>query len=296
MGVGWLSDWTLAPVPCALLVVAPALYGHAVARLHRRGKRWSWRRSASFLAGCAVILLALCSPLAVHDELFPVHMVQHLLVGMLAPLLLALSAPVTLTLATVSSRVRRWVVRLLHSRFIRAFASPPVAALIYVGSMWALYLTPLFAQTVHHPLLHEAMHLHYLLAGCLFMWPLVGLDPMPRRGTLRLRVGVLLFALGSHAALAKLIYAGWLGGGLASTLPAPEIHTGAQIMYYGGDLIDLALLVTFFAQWYAAGGRLLAREQRRLARIPVESIRSRRLPPAPDIAGAAISRQPDTAY
>ena len=266
MGLGWLSDWTLAPLPCALLVVAPALYGHAVARLHRRGKRWSWRRSASFLAGCVATLLALCSPLAVHDELFPVHMVQHLLLGMLAPLLLALSAPVTLTLATVSSRVRRRVVRLLHSRCIRVFAFPPVAALIYVGSMWALYLTPLFAQTLRHPLLHEAMHLHYLVAGCLFMWPLVGLDPMPgpRHAMAPRRRAAVHAWLPCRVGEADLRR---LAGRRPCEHPSSAGNlTGAQIMYYGGDLIDLALLVTFFAQWYADGGRLLAREQRRLAR------------------------------
>jgi putative membrane protein len=141
-----------------------------------------------------------------------------------------------------------------------------VAGLIYVASMAVLYLTPLFALTLRHPMLHEALHAHFVLAGCLFMWPLVGLDPIHRRGSLHLRVGVLLFALGSHAALAKLIYAGWIGGGLATSLPTRDIHAGAQLMYYGGDLIDLALLVAFFAQWYTRGGRLLAREKRSLAR------------------------------
>ena len=132
-----------------------------------------------------------------------------------------------------------------------------------------LYLTPLFAQTLRYPMLHEALHVHFLLAGCLFMWPLVGLDPTPGRGSLRLRITVLLLVLGSHAALAKLIYAGWLGGGMTSVIPPAELHTGAQLMYYDGDLIDLLLLVAFFAQWYATGGRLLAREQRRLARAAV---------------------------
>jgi putative membrane protein len=88
--------------------------------------------------------------------------------------------------------------------------------------MWVLYLTPLFAQTLPHPVLHEALHLHFLIAGCLFMWPLVGLDPVRARGSLRLRIGVLLLALGFHAALAKLIYAGWLGGGPPARCPRPR--------------------------------------------------------------------------
>ena len=209
-----------------------------------------------------LLLLALCSPLATHDESFPVHMVQHLLIGMLAPLLLALSAPVTLALRVLAPANRRRVIRFLHAPPVRVVSFPPVAALIYTGSMWLLYLSPLYAQTLRHPLLHEAVHAHFLLAGCLFAWTIVGLDPMPRRGSINTRVVILLFVLGGHAALAKLIYAGWLGGGLAHALPPDQLHTGAELMYYGGDTIDVLLLVAFFAQWYIKAGHRLSRQQR----------------------------------
>ena len=262
MPLGWLTDWPSTPAAWATLPAALALYATGVARLRRRGKNWSSRRSASFLAGWATLLIAVCSPLAAHDESFPVHMVQHLLIGMLAPLLFALSAPITLALRALGRAHRRPLVRILHSRAARVLAFPPIGALIYAGSLWTLYLTPLFAQTLRYPLLHEALHMHFLLAGCLFMWPLVGLDPVGSRSSIRVRIGVLLLALGSHAALAKLIYAGWLGGGLAHTLPAGDIHLGAQLMYYGGDVIDLALVVTFFAQWYVRAGRTLTQAPR----------------------------------
>ncbi|MBV9167375.1 MAG: cytochrome c oxidase assembly protein [Solirubrobacterales bacterium] len=263
MPIGWLIDWQTAPAPWVTLLAGLALYVVGVTRLRRRGRSWSRRRSATFLAGWGVLLIALCSPLAAHDESFPVHMVQHLLIGMLAPLLFALSAPITLALRVLRPVDRRSLVRILHSRAARALAFPPIGALIYTASLWTLYLTPLFAQTLDHPLLHEALHVHFLLVGCLFMWPLVGLDPVGSRSSMRVRIGVLLLALGSHAALAKLIYAGWMGGGLAHTLPTEDIHAGAQLMYYGGDAIDAALLVIFFAQWYARAGRALAHAERR---------------------------------
>lgn len=266
MPSGWLTGWQVAPLPWAGPAVLLALYAAGDRRLRRRGRRWSASRTASFVGGSIVVMVALCSPLAARDELFPVHMVQHLLIGMLAPLLFALSGPVTLALRTLPPVARRRLVRLLHSRVMAAFAFPPVATLIYVGSLWVLYLTPLFALTLRHPLLHGALHFHFLLVGCLFAWPLVGVDPVRSRGSMRLRVAVLLFALGAHGALAKLIYAGWLGGGLASTLPAAGVHKGAQLMYYGGDVIDLARLLAFFAQWYASGTRVLARDARVLAR------------------------------
>ncbi|MBV9362952.1 MAG: cytochrome c oxidase assembly protein [Solirubrobacterales bacterium] len=141
MPLGWLTDWPSTPAAWATLPAALALYATGVARLRRRGKNWSSRRSASFLAGWATLLIAVCSPLAAHDESFPVHMVQHLLIGMLAPLLFALSAPITLALRALERAHRRPLVRILHSRAARVLAFPPIGALIYAGSLWTLYLT-----------------------------------------------------------------------------------------------------------------------------------------------------------
>ncbi|HEY6396922.1 MAG TPA: cytochrome c oxidase assembly protein [Solirubrobacteraceae bacterium] len=252
------------PAPWLPLVLAGGLYGVGVHRLHIRGRHWSPWRSASYYTGLLAIAAALISPLAAHDELFAVHMVQHLLLGMLGPVLLSLSAPVTLALRTLPRKSRRPLVRLLHSRVLGMLAHPLTAAFLFAAGVYLLYLTPLYAQTLRHPMLHALIHIHFLLSGCLFAWTFIGLDPVPRRGSLGMRVVLLTAALGAHAALAKLLYAG-AGASLTRAIRLADLHAGAQLMYYGSDGVDLLILVAFFSRWYAAGGRRLERERRRHA-------------------------------
>jgi putative membrane protein len=256
------GDWPLAPGPWLALVCAAAAYGIGVRSLRRRRRPWNPWRTVSYGAGLLAIASALVSPLAARDEHFNVHMLQHLLLGMLGPVLLALSAPITLALRTLPTSARRGLVSVLHSRAVALLAHPMTATVVFVAGIVGLYFTPLYDQTVDHPLLHEAVHLHVLLAGCLFAWTFIGTDPVPQRGSFALRAGLLLFALGSHAALAKLLYAGY--GDVHAATPQ-ELRDGALLMYYAGDGVDLIILVAFFGQWYIAGGRRLERDRRRAA-------------------------------
>jgi putative membrane protein len=248
--------------PALSLACAALAYAAGVRALHRRGRPWARRRTAAFAAGLLALAVALVSPIAGHDELFPVHMAQHVLLGMLGPLLLALSAPVTLALRTLPRPARRRLVKVLHSRGAAGLAHPATATVLLVAGLLGLYFTPLYGQTLRHPLLHELVHIHFLAAGCLFAWAFAGADPVPRRGSLGLLIGLLLAALGLHAALAKLLYAGY---GHLPGVPAGQRHAGAQLMYYAGDAVDLLLLLAFFGRWYAAGGRRLERDRRRAA-------------------------------
>ena len=264
------GDWPTAFGPWLALVCAGAAYAAGVRALRRRGRRWNQWRTCAYAAGLLAIAVALVSPLASHDELFPVHMAQHMLLGMLGPLLLALSAPFTLALRTLPRHARRQLVKVLHSRAAAALAHPATATLLFVAGLVGLYFTPLYDQTLRHPLLHELVHIHFMAAGCLFAWTFIGTDPVPRRGSFGLRIGLLLLALASHDALAKLLYAGY--GELAS-VPAGQLRDGAQLMYYAGDALDVLLLLTFFSQWYMAGGRRLERERRRAAHPSALSVK-----------------------
>jgi putative membrane protein len=181
---------------------------------------------------------------------------------MAAPLAFALAAPVTLLLRAGGPRARRRLVALLHSHVVRWVGWAPVGASVSVGSMWALYLTPLYAATLAHPALHDLVHLHMLVAGCLLTFPLVGRDPLPGRGGWHLRVAVLFAVLAAHAVLATYLYVH------ATSLSAPGVGTaadwraGAQILWYGGDAVDALLLTAFFATWYRAAGRRAGRAGR----------------------------------
>lgn len=200
-------------------------------------------------------------PLAA-SEYFPTHVSQHLLLAMLAPLLLALSAPVTLAVRTLPVAARRLVLNGVHSRVATLLAFAPMVLAIQVGGTYAYYLTGLFEAAEQRPWLHVAVHAHLFASGCLLSWYLIGRDPMPARGEVRTRLAVLLVAAASHDVLAKLLYARLLphGGGA----PA-ELRAGAELMYYGGDAIEVALAVALLLPWYARSGRRLAAERRRAA-------------------------------
>jgi putative membrane protein len=259
-----LRGWELAPFPAGAITASALVYAAAVRRVATRGVSWPHRHSSAFGLALAVIGVAIVSPLAAHDERFPVHVIQHLLLGMLAPLLFALAAPITLLLRTLPPGRRRPVVRVLHSRPLKLICEPVVAGALNVAGLFLVYLTPVYAATLTHPLLHDAIHLHFLVIGCLFTWSLVALDPIPRR-SFPLRTAVLALVLALHATLAKLLYA---QGPAASGLVPNDLadwRLGTQIMWYGGDAVDVLLLVAFFGQWYRVEGRKLARQRRRLA-------------------------------
>lgn len=258
--LSWWTSWSADPPTLAAVLVAGWAYAVGVIRLHNRGDHWRIPRSLSFAGGLLTVTVALLSPLASHDERFAVHMVQHLLLGMLAPLLLALAAPVTLALRTLPAASRKRLATMLHGPIVRLAGVPSIAALLAVGGLYGLYLTPLYAATLRHPLLHLLVHVHFLLAGCLLAWALIGLDPIAHRPSFRHRAVVLLAALAGHAILAKLLYAIPLP---SAQLAVADRQLGAQLLWYGGDLIDAALLIVFFRQWYVATGRQLARERRR---------------------------------
>ncbi|MFC5142616.1 cytochrome c oxidase assembly protein [Actinomycetospora rhizophila] len=244
----------------AVLVVAVGYLAGGL-RLHRRGDRWPAARWAAAAGGVAALATALALPGAP----FAVHVVAHLLLAMLAPLLLALAAPVTLALRALPTTGRRRLLRVLHSRAARVLVAPPVVLVLELGGMVAFYLTDLFTLAHEHPLLMALVDLHMVLAGLLLAVVLVGADPLPRRPGLVGSLLTLLVAAAGHDVLAKLMY--------ARTLPArggtpAEIRLGAQVMYYGGTAVEVAVAVALMAGWYARGGRELRRGLRRSARAP----------------------------
>jgi cytochrome c oxidase assembly factor CtaG len=233
-----------------LAAVLAAGYRHAAA-LDRRG--WSPWRTASWLAGCAVLA---GTTLVGHGD--PrAHMTQHVLLGMLAPVGLVLGAPVTLLLRVAGPSLRRVIGRILASRPVHVLGHPVTAALLSTGGLYLVMLTPLYSAAEDRPWLHAALHLHYLAAGYLFAWAIAGPDPAPRRPGLATRLCVLAVAAGAHAFLAKYLYAE--AGSLLPDEPAEAVRSAAQIMYYGGDAAELLLAIALFATWYRQAGRLPSR-------------------------------------
>jgi len=234
-----------------------ALYLAAVGRLHRSGRTWSTWRTAGFALGLALVAAALSPTVEAAAADARGHMVQHLLLGMFAPLALVLGAPMTLLLAALPQHSRRQVAAVLRSRPLHALTHVATAAVLSVGGLYLLYLTPLYALTTRSELGHHLLHVHLLLAGYLFAWAVAGPDPGPRRPGMTARIAAVITAGGLHSFLAQLLYS------RAPQLPpgsghsAVEMERAAQWMYYGGHLADLALFTALFVGWYRRTGRRL---------------------------------------
>lgn len=250
-----VADAILA-LPFAFALV---FYGCGVVIQSRHSRGWPWYRSLSWFLGVVAAASGFVGPLAAasHDG-FVAHMWAHLLVGMAAPLLLVLGAPVTLALRSLHVIPARRLARLMRSLPARVLTLPVVAVTLNVGGMWMLYATPLYEAVQQSPVLHFVVMTHFLLAGYLFTASIVPVDPAPHRAGFPLRMTVLILALAAHGILAKTLYSHPPTG-----VSAVDAQAGAMLMYYAGDVIDAAIILLLCAQWYRASGRNLARSPRR---------------------------------
>jgi putative copper resistance protein D len=258
----YVTGWTFDPVWAVVPAVATALYLAGVRRLARRGRRWSPARTAAFAAGVIALVVASQSGVARYDtDSFAAHMAQHLLMGMVAPVLLALSAPVTLALQAADRPAQRRLVRFVHSPLIGAVTHPVVGWALFGGTLFVLYLTPLFGLSLRNDLVHGTVHVHFLVVGCLFVWPLVGLDPVRWRLPHGARLLAVLLAVPVHAflGLALLSSRQPLGDGPWSM---SDQRAGVALLWGVGELLALGAAAVVFVQWAAADERAAARADR----------------------------------
>lgn len=254
-GAGHHHDATDGAGPGVLpdVVVAVGLTAAAVAyvvavRAARGRGTWPAARTASWVTGLVCVGVPLVGPLAVAARAsFTAHMVGHLLLGMAGPLLLVLGAPVSVALRALPVTRARTVARVLRSRLARVLTHPVVAGAANLAGLVLLYGTGLYALAHTSPLVHVLVHAHVLAAGYLLAAALVGPDPAPHRASLHLRVAVLVVFVAGHSSLAK-----WLSAHPPAGVDAADALVGAQVMYYGGDVVDVALVVLLVAGWYRA--------------------------------------------
>jgi len=273
------TEWQLAPVPLVVTVWAAGLYLLGTRTLHRRGDAWPVGRTVMFVGvGMGSFYVATSSGLAAYDTtLLSVHMVQHMVLSMLVPLALALGAPVSLALRTLPHAPRRWLLVMLHSRVAKVLSFPPLTLALYVVSPWALYFSSWYDATLSHVWLHELMHLHLVVVGTLFFWPIVGIDPVPGRVGYPFRMLLVVLTLPFHAFLGVTIMGQetLLGGDHYRALhelpgygwlpdPLDDQHLAGGLLWSSGDLVGLLLFGVLFAQWVRSSIKEAAREDRRL--------------------------------
>jgi cytochrome c oxidase assembly factor CtaG len=242
-------------------------------------------RVAAWLAGVAVIAVALVSAVDVYaDSVFSVHMVQHLLLAMVAPPLLALGAPATLALRAATPRLRRsLLLPMLHSRLVRGVSWPPFGWSLFAVVMWATHFSPLFNAALENDLLHSLEHLLYLVAGLLFWWPVIGADPIRWRLNPVWRMVYLAAQMPFNTAVGLAIYFAptvlYAHYATLNRTWGPDPFTDQQwagvVMWGAGDVILLAALVLAIAAWLRADEKrsrsIEERAARRDERAPVES-------------------------
>ena len=286
----FLTSWEPALMPLLGAVLVGGLYLYGVRRLSQRGDRWPVGRTVCFVGlGLASFLLATTSALAVYDQrLFWVHMVQHMLLAMVTPIFLALGGPMTLALRTLPVPLRRVLLALLHSRVARVVTFPVVAGALFVATPFALYLTGWYAATLHHPWLHELNHLHLVLIGALWFWPVLGVDVVPGRVSHPLRLLAVFATMPMHAFLgvailseSRPIAAQWyaeVAGPNRAWGPSAlaDQHLGGALLWASGDLVALLVLAALFVQWSRASAREAVREDRRLDRLDEQRARAAR--------------------
>ncbi len=268
-----LTDWQ---PDLLLLVVGAAAAGYAlgVRRLARRGREWPRSRSLSFAAGLLVVLVATQSGLAAYDRvLFSLHVVQHLLLGMVAALLLVLAAPVTLALQASGRAGQRRLLRALHSRPVAAVTHPVTAWLLFGGTLAVLYFTGLYELSLRNDWVHAAVHAHFLVVGFLFMAHVVAVDPIPGALGFGARLLYVLVALPFHAFLGvailasdEVLAAGWYDGVVRTwgASPLSDQRTGAGLLWVAGEIFGVVAALVVVRRWMAHEERAGARHDRQL--------------------------------
>ncbi len=270
-----VTEWGIDPFLTVVTVWVAGAYLYGVWRLRSRGDSWAWGRTISFVVvGMGSFYVATSSGLAAYDTtLLSVHMVQHMALSMLVPLALALGAPITLALRVLPRRPRGWLLAVLHSRAAKVLSFPPLTFALFVLSPWVLYFSSWYDASLHSTFVHEMMHVHLVVVGSLFLWPLVGVDPVPNRLAYPFRMLLLVLTLPFHAFLgltimnqSELIGGDWYPSLPLHWLPSPadDQHLAGGILWGTGDLVGMVFFLVLFAQWARSSMREAEREDRRL--------------------------------
>jgi putative membrane protein len=259
---GWQTD-SLSLVSLAIELALAVWYVVSVRRLAARGRSWPRARTVSYLAGTALIIIAVQSGLAAYDDqVFWVHVIQHLLLMNFAPILLALSAPVTLALQASNRSTQRVLLGILHHPVVEWLTNPVVVVIAAYGTMLVYFLSPFYNFSLEHPLIHDLTHLHFLISGCLFWWLVVGRDPSRWRLSHPAKLGFLAAGIPVNAILGVS-----LTGATASIAPhfhtLGDTHVGGSILWVVGELTSLIAMGIVLYQWMQYDERQAIRADRR---------------------------------
>ncbi|MDT6982548.1 cytochrome c oxidase assembly protein [Streptomyces lusitanus] len=273
-GLAWSAD----PFFLVACLLALALYGWGVVRLARRGDAWPVGRTVAFVTGVLSIGLVMCTALNDYGMvMFSVHMVQHMIISMVSPILLLLGAPVTLALRALppaavrgSKGPRELLLMLLHSRYMRVVTHPLFTIPMFIASLYALYFTPLFDFLMGSAVGHAAMMVHFLAVGLVFFWPIMGVDPGPHRPGHLMRMLELFAGMPFHAFFGIALM--MASTPMVTTFQDPPASLGVDalsdqnaaggIAWAFSEVPSVLVLIALLFQWYASDQRQARRKDR----------------------------------
>ncbi|MDH6117764.1 putative membrane protein [Kitasatospora sp. GAS204A] len=270
----WSPDWPFL-LGCLL---ALGLYGAGVVRMARRGDRWPIGRTVAWTLGVLTVVAVTCSGLNDYGMvLFSAHMMQHMVLSMLVPILLLLGAPITLALRALRPAgkgrprgPRELLVALLHSRYVKIISHPAFTIPLFIASLYGLYFTPLFDTLMQTRIGHIAMMVHFLAAGLLFFWPIMGVDPGPNRPGHVMRIIELFMGMPFHAffGVAVMMATSPLVTTFSSAMAPPGTDLMADqkmaggITWAFGEIPTAVVLIALVFQWAKSEQRHAVRTDR----------------------------------
>jgi putative membrane protein len=272
-GLAWSAD----PFFLVACVAGLALYGWGVARLRRRGDAWSVWRTVAFAVGVLTVGLVMCTRLNDYGMvMFSVHMVQHMIISMLSPILVLLGAPVTLALRALPTAgrgrkgPRELLLALLHSRYMRIVTHPAFTIPMFIASLYVLYFTPLFDFLMGSRSGHIAMMVHFFAVGMVFFWPIMGVDPGPHRPGYVMRMLELFAGMPFHAFFGIALM--MASAPMVDTFTHPPASLGIDalsdqnaaggIAWAFSEIPSVLVLIALLFQWYGSEQRQARRKDR----------------------------------
>jgi cytochrome c oxidase assembly factor CtaG/putative copper export protein len=278
----YLTMVRIDPIWLAVCLFGIFFYLAGYVRLRRRGDTWPILRVFFWVVGMLALLWITNGAVNAYEHvLFSQHMLAHMALGMIVPILLVPAAPVTLALRAIAKRTdgsrgaREWILIAVHSWYARLISNPIFATVNFVGSLWLFYYTGILRWAITDHIGHEWMIVHFLLAGYLFVQSLIGIDPGVNRLPYPFRLVQLLIAMTVHAFFGLILMSGtallvadWYGamGRTWGPTPLEDQASGGAIAWSLGEIPNAILATVIGIQWSRNDAKVAKRLDRQADR------------------------------
>ena len=273
--LGWHPEWFMISAS----LIAASLYAVGTSRLKYNSIGWSPLRTTSFMTGIGIVIWTTSAGISKYAAVsFQFHMVQHMMLSMIAPIFIVLSTPITLALRALPAtsipehrNAREWVLALLHSRYSQIITQPLVVLAIFTFGLYGMYFTPLFATLMSSHVGHVFMEIHFFLSGMLFSYVIIGADPSPREVPYWSRLIIVLVGISLHAffALAIMQSSEPIGAAWYGQVQPPWItdllhdtYAGGGVAWALGEVPSLILMGAVGVMWARSDTKLAKRQDR----------------------------------